>query len=104
MVTLIMDHIKYFNKLISGFLKGQYTRSEIADIMATEIGIDDIDYSSSDQEGLLFNCEMALRHIDEDGYYTTERELKYYLSCLNNERTFTEKDRDDVIKNEVITS
>ncbi len=99
-----MDYKKYFKDLIAGFLSGKYTRSEIADIMASEIGIDDIDNSADEQQNLLTNCEWALRHIDEDGYYTTERELKYYLTCLNNERTFREEDRDDAIRNEVITS
>ncbi len=90
-----MDHKEFFTELITGFLNNKYDRSDVAEKMAMEIGVDEI---TGDHLELLVNCEMALRHIDEEGYYTTESELRYYLSCLKGKKTFREQDRDESIK------
>jgi hypothetical protein len=90
-----MDHKEYFIELISGFFNGKYSSFEIAHKIANDIAIDEI---KGDHNDLLVNCEMALRHIDHDGYYTTEIELKYYFSCLNDERQFDEKERNIILK------
>ena len=90
-----MDHEAFFIELITGFLNKKYDRSDVAETMAIEIGIDEI---KGDHHDLLVNCEVALRHIDEKNYYTTETELKYYLSCLKGEKTFNEQDRNELIQ------
>jgi hypothetical protein len=90
-----MDHKEYFIELISGFFEGKYSRFEIARKITNDIDVDEI---KGDHKELLVNCEIALRHIDHDGYYTIENELKYYLSCLNDERQFDEEERNNIIK------
>ena len=90
-----MDYKEYFIELISGFLDKKYSRSEIAQKITNNIGVDEI---KGNHDDLLVNCEIALRHIDHEGYYTSENELKYYLSCLKNEKKFNEKERNTFLK------
>lgn len=86
-----MNYEEYFEELISGFLAGSFDKEYVSSKLSADIGIDEI---KGDETSLLTNCEWALRHINEKDYYTTESELKYYLSCLKGEQAFSLKTRD----------
>ena len=89
-----MQYKKYFIELISSFLAGELSREEVAHQVAMELPIDN-DYRKDIE--LMENCEMALRHINEHGYWTTETELEYYLLCLKGDKQFSHKIRDDLL-------
>ena len=91
-----MDYKEFFIKLISQFLTGRLSRKEVAHAVAMELPID----SSYDSDvELMENCEWGLRHIDEPDYWTTENELRYYLSCLKGDKHFSVAARDGLLKN-----
>ncbi len=89
-----MDYKKFFIKLISYFLSEKLSRKEVAHTVAMELPIDKV--YDNDIE-LLENCEWGLRHIDEPDYWTTENELRYYLSCLKGDEEFSVAARDRLL-------
>ena len=92
-----MDYKETFVNLIKGYFDGKHDRKYIAEYMSSQVGFDEI---KGDHRDLLPNCEIALRHINEEEYYTTESELRYYLSCLMGEKIFNEKERNELINKE----
>ena len=79
-----------FIDVISRYLGGTLDRNSAAQLKAMEVGFDEI---PGGQHDLLKNCEWALRHINEQDYYTCDEELKYYLQCLRG-REFTTQMRE----------
>jgi len=86
-----MDYTTFFVELLTQFLSGAISRAEVAERIAFTMPVD-TDYL--DDEDLMNNCEWALRHINEPGYYSTEAELAYYLSCLKGENKYSQEERD----------
>ena len=93
-----MDTTAFFIDVISRFLSGALDRASTARLVADELPHDEVRGGHHD---LLPNCEWALRHIDEEGYYTTEAELRYYLQCLRGERIYDSNERDQAIRDVV---
>jgi hypothetical protein len=83
----------FFAGTIEAYLAGRIDRKEVARVVVDNVGVDDI----SDQDKLLSSCHWALRHMNEDGYYTTDAEVRYYFECLSGTRVFSEADRDAAI-------
>ncbi len=86
-----MSYQDLYVELIAGLLAGSITREEAAGRTAAEVPIDKV------YEGdalLLENCEWALRHANEPGYFTPMSEFEYNLSCLRQERAFSPDERD----------
>jgi hypothetical protein len=92
-----MSYSEYFLELIGQLLEGKATREDVATRIAREVPIDK-DYG--EDQALLENCEWALRHANEPGYYTTIGEFKYYLACLKGEEDFSVEERNRRIKKE----
>ena len=91
-----MNYNAYFLELISKFLSQELSREDIATLMSKNVGIDSV---PGEGESLLVNCEWALRHVNEEGFYTTLGELVYLKSCLTGEQTFSCAGRDASITN-----
>jgi hypothetical protein len=89
-----MNYHALFEKLISEVLSGELTRKDASAMVASKIGVDAI---SGGNESLLVNCEWALRHLNEPGYYTGDSELFYLQSCLRGEIMFSVPGRDAAI-------
>ncbi len=90
-----MNYKEFFIQLISKFISGGITREEVAHEVAMEFSIDN---AYDDNIELMENCEWALRHINEQDYWTTENELQYYLSCLKGDESFSVEARDRMLK------
>ena len=86
-----------FIELITSFLDGSLDRQDVAQKITDELPPDFIKGNKND---LLPNCEWALRHINETEFWTTKRELEYYLSCLKGEKVYSSAERDKIITNE----
>ncbi len=89
-----MNYKALFGELLKQFLNGTLSRSEVAEKVAVTMPIDT---NYIDDKDLMNDCEWALRHINEADYYSTESELKYYLSCLRGEKEYNLKERDSNI-------
>ena len=79
---------------MEAFLDGRLNRAAVELRMARDVPIDAI---SGNQFDLLTNCEYALRHINEAGYWTTELELRYYLDCLRGRKQFSTAERNALL-------
>jgi hypothetical protein len=90
-----MDARALITELISVFLRGDIDRKGLAGRVADELPYDLIEGDASE---LLPNCEWALRHVNEPEHWTTERELRYYLACLEGEATYSREERDRLLK------
>ena len=75
-----------YTTLIESFFDESASRKEIGTKIRDLVAIDNQGADSS----LLSNCEQSLRHIDEEGYYTTKNELLFLLRCLKGEKEFSE--------------
>ncbi len=86
-----MDYKSFFIEQLRMLLNEDLSRSDVANRIAIMIPIDTI---YGDDEELMKNCEWGLRHVNEPDFYTTKGELEYYLSCLMEEREYSNEDRD----------
>ncbi len=89
-----MDYKAFFIELLTLFLNGSLSRSEVAKKITTTMSVDT---KYLDDEELMINCEWALRHINEPNHYSTEGELSYYLSCLKGECEYSLEERNNSI-------
>lgn len=87
-----MKYRNLYCDLISRLLDRTMSRRDVANEVGSTIPID-IVYEGNDA-ALYRNCEWALRHANEQGCYTTEREFEYYLECLMGRSVFSEEERD----------
>jgi len=79
------------NKLYINLIESYFAGSANREMIAAEItNLVEVDNEGAKNE-LLSNCEQSIRHINEKDYYTTDKELKFLLSCLKGEIEFNEK-------------
>lgn len=86
-----MNYKKFYLDLIQRFLNHEISRGEIANLVANEVPID-CNYEENAE--LLRNCEWALRHMDDDTFFTIDDEISYYLRCLKGDEIFSKLGRD----------
>lgn len=89
----ILTRIPFLYDLLKKYCDSTLTREEIAILVAN--GIPQDGYPT---DPLQDNCEIALRRINDPDKSPTDTELKYYLECFNEQKLFSEKERDDRIK------
>jgi hypothetical protein len=89
-----MEYKQLFIELITSFLDGETSREEVANKITMEIPVDS---NYADNRDLMENSEWALRHINEPDYWTTEVELRYYLSCLKGDKRFSVDERNSLL-------
>jgi hypothetical protein len=94
-----MEAKDLFEQMISQFLSSVLDKEAVAKQVAKDIPLDSI---RGNRHDLLPNIEIALRHINEPKFYTTEAELRYYLECLRGEKVLNELERDRAIKNGIV--
>ena len=92
-----MNNLKLlFYKISKDYLKGKTNRSETAYRLSEST--DYFNDSRISEDPFLANWYFAIDHLSDE-YETTDREIEYYIECYEGKKTFSEKERDDVIIN-----
>ena len=56
-----------------------------------------LDIYELDDELLITDCYFAIKHLVEEGYETTIRELEYFKECFEGQRLYNINDKNEFI-------
>jgi hypothetical protein len=87
------DIVKTFTTLINAYLDG-VDKALIIDDLINRIDPGEL-YEIDDLE--ITDCYFAIKHLTEDKYETTPKELKYFLECFNGERKYNLEEKNKLI-------
>lgn len=81
-------------ELIEKYLNSVLTKEEIIDLLINKYHLEEIIEMNSE---LLVDSYIAIKHLTEEGFETTNAELIYLQHCLGGTREFSREDRDRFI-------
>ncbi len=88
------NYPEFFERLMNAYLRGEMSAAAVANEAIAQIS-PDADLGGNND--LLANCFVALSHLAEPGWKTTDREIRYLLKCLSGAAVFSLTERDRAI-------
>jgi len=74
------DIEKVLSDIVNNFLEKKIDADETIEQLITRI--DPLEVYKLDNELLITDCYFAIKHLTENGYETTIRELQYFRECF----------------------
>ncbi|HOA81087.1 MAG TPA: hypothetical protein PKK61_08520 [Defluviitaleaceae bacterium] len=87
--------IKILSDIINNFLESKIDTDEVIEQLITRIN--PLDIYELDDELLITDCYFAIKHLVEEGYETTIRELEYFKECFEGQRLYNINDKNEFI-------
>jgi hypothetical protein len=88
---------KVLNNLIINYLDKKIDRKNVVIQLITKLDIDEI--YSLDEEPFITDCYFAIKHLTENGYETTSKELQYFKECFMESRVYDIDEKNEFILN-----
>jgi hypothetical protein len=80
------DIEKVLSDIVNNFLEKKIDADETIEQLITRI--DPLEVYKLDNELLITDCYFAIKHLTENGYETTIRELQYFRECFAGQRLY----------------
>ena len=84
----------FMRELIARYLNSELSKDEVIDLLINKYHLEEIIEMDSE---LLVDSYIAIKHLIEEGFETTNAELIYLKYCLEGTREFSREDRDRFI-------
>lgn len=84
---MILDEIKaVLNELIESFLDKKIDENEVVSQLNFRLNLEEI--YDLDNQFMITDCYFVIKHLTEDGYETTLKELQYFRGCFPGRRGY----------------
>lgn len=91
-----LDEIKaVLYELVDSYVDKKIDRSEVVDQLNTRLNPEEI--YDLDNEFMLTDCYFAIKHLTENNYETTLKELQYFRECFKGSRYYDLNEKNEYI-------
>jgi hypothetical protein len=93
---MTLDEIKtVLNEVIDSFLEKKIDKDEV--VRQLNIRLNPEEIYNLDNEFMVTDCYFAIKHLTEDGYETTLKELQYFRECFLGRRLYDLNEKNEYI-------